>query len=547
MALKKLEKKIKKLKIKSNNLIGHTSFFGVMPDWNPAEIIGTKPKPLSTSLYRELITDHVWALNRKDLGFRDVTSNHLMTNFFGTPFIDIRVDFNSWIPRLLDDELAKKLLNYYLNKFKKNTNLHDKIEFELLFTCYSLSTKKKLQQLKKYNFENKDITKIINSLKDINTKVFSQFNYYKKNIDILTKKQNQIVNSKMYEIDKIYWLSEDCKRYGTYSFAGLARCGFIAIEILNSFVDEKIITKSDKAKFLAGIKTITSEMLADKNNLPKKKFLKKYGHLRPDTYEISSKNYRDGYKNYFKNQKKSVKIHKKNNFLFNTLQKKKIRTFLILNKFDFNFSEFINFIKNSIKFREYSKYVFTKSIDHIFQLLKKLSKRLKINNSELSYLDLNTITELYYNLDYEDLKIKFLKNIENNKRIYEFNKRIILPEIICNPSDIYSFFEKSNKINFIGSKPVSLDLVKFSKNEIKNLKGKIVCIASADPGYDFIFNHEIGGLITKFGGANSHMSIRCAELGLPAAIGVGNAIFEKVCKAKTVYLNPISNKLETIK
>ena len=113
-----------------------------MPDWNPAEIIGTKPKPLSTSLYRELITDHVWALNRKDLGFRDVTSNHLMTNFFGTPFIDIRVDFNSWIPRLLDDELAKKLLNYYLNKFKKNTNLHDKIEFELLFTCYSLSTKK---------------------------------------------------------------------------------------------------------------------------------------------------------------------------------------------------------------------------------------------------------------------------------------------------------------------------------------------------------------------------------------------------------------------
>ena len=66
---------------------------------------------------------------------------------------------------MLDDELATKLLNYYLNKFKKNTNLHDKIEFELLFTCYSLSTKKKLNKLKEYNFENKDIAKIINSLK----------------------------------------------------------------------------------------------------------------------------------------------------------------------------------------------------------------------------------------------------------------------------------------------------------------------------------------------------------------------------------------------
>ena len=51
---------------------GKTTFFGVMPDWNPAEIIGIKPKPLSLSLYKELITDRVWALNRKDYGLRHV-------------------------------------------------------------------------------------------------------------------------------------------------------------------------------------------------------------------------------------------------------------------------------------------------------------------------------------------------------------------------------------------------------------------------------------------------------------------------------------------
>ena len=53
----------------------------------------------------------------------------------------------------------------------------------------------------------------------------------------------------MYSIDKIYWFAEDCKRFGTYSFGGLARCGFIAIELLNSFVNEKIITKEDKMFF----------------------------------------------------------------------------------------------------------------------------------------------------------------------------------------------------------------------------------------------------------------------------------------------------------
>ena len=35
-----------------------------MPDWNPAEIIGVRPKPLALSLYQELITDRVWAQQR---------------------------------------------------------------------------------------------------------------------------------------------------------------------------------------------------------------------------------------------------------------------------------------------------------------------------------------------------------------------------------------------------------------------------------------------------------------------------------------------------
>ena len=46
-------------------------------------------------------------------------------------------------------------------------------------------------------------------------------------------------------------------------FAGLARCGFIAMEILNSFVEKKILTDNDKLKFLSSIKTITSEMKED--------------------------------------------------------------------------------------------------------------------------------------------------------------------------------------------------------------------------------------------------------------------------------------------
>ena len=38
------------------------TILGVMPDWNPAEMIGIG-QPLALSLYRELITDSIWAYN----------------------------------------------------------------------------------------------------------------------------------------------------------------------------------------------------------------------------------------------------------------------------------------------------------------------------------------------------------------------------------------------------------------------------------------------------------------------------------------------------
>ena len=58
------------------------------------------------------------------------------------------------------------------------------------------------------------------------------------NINKLVKSHNKIVNSKIYDIDKIYWLIEDCKKFGTSSFASIARCAFIANDFINSFEDK---------------------------------------------------------------------------------------------------------------------------------------------------------------------------------------------------------------------------------------------------------------------------------------------------------------------
>ena len=68
-------------------------------------------------------------------------------------------------------------------------------------------------------------------------------------------------------------------------------------------------------------------------------------------------------------------------------------------------------------------------------------------------------------------------------------------------------------------------------------------IENADPGYDFLFSKKIKGFVTKYGGQNSHMSIRSAELSIPACIGIGEKKFELMKKQKYLILDCKNKKI----
>ena len=122
----------------NSHLIGKKRFFSTMTDWNPAEIIGLKPKPLALSLYKSLITDEIWSESKVSLGYKDITKMPLLYSFLGTPYIDLKTDINSFLIPDLSNEVQKKLLKFYLRKFKQKPYFYyDKIESELVLNCIS--------------------------------------------------------------------------------------------------------------------------------------------------------------------------------------------------------------------------------------------------------------------------------------------------------------------------------------------------------------------------------------------------------------------------
>ena len=101
-----------------------------------------------------------------------------------------------------------------------------------------------------------------------------------------------------------------------------------------------------------------------------------------------------------------------------------------------------------------------------------------------------------------------------------------------------------NLPNYISNKIVRGELVNLLLNQTKKINNKIVLIENADPGYDWIFTYKIKGLITKYGGVNSHMAIRCREFNLPAAIGCGPQLYDKIENSKNIILDCSINKIE---
>ena len=140
-----------------------------------------------------------------------------------------------------------------------------------------------------------------------------------------------------------------------------------------------------------------------------------------------------------------------------------------------------------------------------------------------------------------------MENIRKNKKNYNFSKYIKTPDIILSENNFNFFYEDITKENYVTENEINSEITFFNhKTNFKKFNNKIVVLENADPGFDFLFSYKIKGIITKYGGANSHMAIRCMELDLPSIIGIGEKKFEELKKHKKIYINCINKTYKLI-
>lgn len=521
-------------------LYGSRTIYGVMPDWNPAEMIGIHPGNLAASLYREIITDEVWAYQRDNYGYKKLRSFPLMVDFCGFPYIDVRVSFNSFIPADLDEAIAEKLVNYYLDRLEETPQKHDKVEFDIVFSCYTFDLPERIQILGKYGFSRSETDTITESLLHL-TKGIADYKkgLWRKDAEklkILESRRKTIQDSGLNRVDRAFWLLEDCKRYGTLPFAGLARAGFIAVQLLKSMVHKGMITPEEHEAFMNDLQTVGYQIKMDYASIGREDFIRKYGFLRPGTYDICARRYDEAPDIYFTWDRRDEQIQRKrDSFRLSLSQMERIQNTLVRHGMGQDVLGLFSFIKGAIEGREWAKFIFTHNVSELLRLTGEWGGTYGFTREELSYADIRIIKEAYSKAADERMLIS--QSVMEGKKKYEEGGGIVLPPLITNENEVYSFHVPGSQPTYITSKRIVGELYKDISQKGNHPDGRIFLLESADPGYDWIFSHQIAGFITKYGGANSHMAIRAGELSIPAVIGAGSRIYDMLCDASVVEID----------
>lgn len=528
---------------------GATTVLGQMPDWNPAEMIGRAPRALAFSLYKTLITDHAWRTARRQMGYAVPIGQPLMISLAGQPFIDTRLSFHSFLPDGLPAKLGQKLVDAWVHRLQSHPELHDKVEFDVAITAYSFDIDEKIDTLIGGVLEPMERIEFKEALRRQTRELLagrgegSIANALTKVEALANRQAGEAELGSAQDVTALFGLIDDCISLGTVPFSILARHGFIARTILLSLNQRGILTLDDTQRIQSGVRTVASELVNDMHRLQMGKlarpeFMARYGHLRPGTYDILSRRY-DQMPDLGMNDAQIRPEQEVEKFELSQEQRDEINRLLEAEGFpELDAEKLLEYVQAATIGREYGKFVFTRSVSEMLELIAAFGEQHGLSREEMSHISIGNLLDVISQSSEGSIEERLRQVSEEEAERHVLSAAIRLPQVLFDEAGVHVVPFQISHPNFITHKKITAPCTRVDAGEIApSLTGKIVLIENADPGFDWIFSQQIAGLITKYGGANSHMAIRCAEFGIPAAIGCGEQRFEVFLAANQILLD----------
>ncbi len=494
--------------------LGQTTVLGLMPDWNPAELIGEHPRALALSLFDSLITRRSWRVARIELGYRTSPVHPLLMPLAGRPYVDVRASLSSLIPSQLTDNSATAVVEASIERLRRAPSLHDRIETELQPTCVGFADESR-QQLHAAGLkvgQQRQWESALQALEARWLKGPSQ----QQSIEMLRSALNDVRRN-------IYAASNDLPalmlclepiRILALDFARHARLAFVARFQLESLCRAGAI-KASRVNELSTDLSSLSGISQTVGSYPLSR--------RPSTFDIRVPPIASPIQPA---QRATPR------FELSTAERRMIGASIASRGFSEPAEAWLQRSRQRIELRECSKSILACAVSDWLAALSSWGAGQELGTESLSHLSIDALREAQ--------SIGRLRDHSARAAVKHASECIIrMPSLITQREDFRASVDTAARPTFFGRGRVSARVLVIDRFDVPHRldEGLIVAIRAADPGFDWILEHSIAALITCFGGPHSHMAIRCEELGLPYVLGCGETTYDAVSGAQSVAID----------
>lgn len=491
---------------------GELRVLALMPDWNTAELLGSQPRPLALSLFRHAIGARAWHGARRLLGYRRLCGVPLLQPLAGRPYIDVRASANSLLPPLPHDQAAA-LADAWQQRLLDHPQLHDKYEFEIAQTCVDFDFARQWQQRYAGLLAPAALAGYRERLRRITARCIAP----------LTLQQALAALNGLAQRPPADQLANrrTCARAGLV-FALIARLAFVFEALLRSAAARGALSAERLLQLQRSSHGITRAFLRQDAAARGG-----YGFLRAGTFEITTPRLA---------QLELVGVVPTHSaqaplpFVATPAEQAALAALLRESGYGLTTEQLLAGYARTREAREKSKYFLSQQVSLLLEQLAQAGAAQGLDRETLSWLELPASAE-------------FLPDqaaaAAATRAVHAADALLRLPLVLDPRSSLQQVHIAAGTPTFIGRERATAPLCRVDAASAPAAvpAGAILAIASADPGYDWIFTRAPAGLITAYGGPNSHMAIRCAELGIPAVLGLGLERWQRLARASHLSLD----------
>ena len=501
-------------------LLGDRTVLSSMADWNPAELIGRHPRPLTPGLFRDCIGRGTWWSARSDLGYRMAPRARidLLTSVAGRPLVDVRRSANSLLPADLPDALGARLVDCWIERLSAQPALHDKVEFSVFCTARDLRSPQAWS------------AEFLPLLGDAGCQTFAA--------------SASAITGRMMTTDLLALAPTLCgiasgalslplpataplrmlTRRAAREFARLARVAFVAEAQLRSAVARGVFDRERADQLRRG--ALAPHALTTTGGY-------RWAH-RPSSFDITQPLWHGCTRPSPSSDDAPPRL--------TPSETRAIRQLLREACLPADALAWARWVGGATQSRESGKTLFSQPLAEWMERIAADGEQRGVDRETLSWLSLAQCQALVAGR----LSVTGVRRLADRARAQaRAEQRQLVGPMLRNLADLSRFDSLASQPNFIGRHAVRAPLQVLRDGNPKQtiVPGALIAIEHADPGFDWLFDHPIGGLLTAWGGAHSHMGIRCAEHGIAAALGCGEAVWARLQTAREAHLDPIAEAL----